>query len=332
MTRVFTDGAEFGDMLFIDTYGGVDTGLSATARTGSYSYQNSSIGGGYITKYTGSLSEGYLRFAYYSTHLNSEHRVPQAGAVSQMFDIRIPTDVIQLYVGGVYKASGTTTITNSVWHLFEIYFLISDTGQITVKVDGNTEIDWTGDTKPGSDTTITWVQWYKNCTCTFLIDDLALNSTAGGSDNSWCQDGRISKVYPNGNGTDNDWTGSDGDSVNNYLLVDEFPKDDETTYVTADGTSSGLQDQYALSDFDGSGGKIIHRIYPECRARKTDANPVTLKLGILPSGGADDLSDARTLTTTYARYVGDEYTTNPADAGAWEEADIDALEGIVEIG
>lgn len=224
------------------------------------------------------------------------------------------------------------TINTHQWYLVEVHFKLANApdGIFQVKIDGTQIINFTGDTR-SSDTYTSF-----NCinmahTGGVYIDDLAMNDTSGGADNSWCGDGSIVKVYPNGNGTHNNWHGSDLDDVNNYALVDEFPKDDDTTYVYHDSSASGTQDQYAMSDYSGA-GYTISRIYAEARAKLSAPSANTLKLGVLPSGGADQMSAGRVLTSgAYSRVVGDEYTTNPVDAGAWEEADIDALEGVIEV-
>lgn len=56
-----------------------------------------------------------------------------------------------------------------------------------------------------------------------IVSDLAVNDTSTSSQNSWC--GKGSQVYqrPNGNGDNSQWTGSDGNSTDNYALVNEVP-------------------------------------------------------------------------------------------------------------
>jgi hypothetical protein len=80
-------------------------------------------------------------------------------------------------------------------------------------------------------------------------------------------------------------------------------------------------------------GKTILRIYAEARCRKTAAVAHTVKVGTLASGGADVVSAALSLSIDiYTRQVGPEAKVNPVDNNPWEEADIDALEFVVETG
>jgi hypothetical protein len=248
------------------------------------------------------------------------------------------TGHITAYVTGVgiVATSSSAAIISESWFLLEVYYKIADVGgRIVVYQDGVNVIDYTGDTKYSTYSTfdnISYEPYYSVGNWDEMaVDDLALNDTTGGVDDSWCGDGIIIKVAPDGEGTTNDWHGSDLDDVDNHLMVDEYPNDGNTTYVYQDGSSSGTQDQYTLSDYDGT-GKTILRIYPEARARKSAASAHTLKLGTLASGGTDAMSPARNLTTNYSRVVGADQTVNPVDSGGWEEADIDALELILEVG
>jgi hypothetical protein len=341
MARIFTEGAEMADLLFFDSYTASVSAANASPAP-AYSAYYYKITGSYSSaiKLVSSLSECYLRERIWSNNYSDNVALAgfRSGSTSLLTITNDTSGHIQAKRGsedGTVLATSTLSLTASQWYLLEIYIKLSDTvGRAVVYVDGVLAIDYTGDTTAGGTAfdNIRWAPWLSLANSGILgIDDLALNDTTGGVDDSWCGDGIIIKVTPDGNGTTNDWHGSDADSVDNYLLVDEYPKDDDTTYVYNEGADSGTQDQYTLSDYDGT-GKVITRVYPEARVRKTSATAHTVKLGILASGGADEMSAARNLFTSYIRIVGDEYTVNPVDSNPWEEADIDALEFIVEVG
>ena len=78
----------------------------------------------------------------------------------------------------------------------------------------------------------------------------------------------IETLYPNGNGNANQFVGSDGDSTNNYLLVNETGAPVTSSYV-ADSTS-GHQDMYALTDLVTSAGTVLGVCHSAYLA-KTDA-------------------------------------------------------------
>jgi hypothetical protein len=202
-------------------------------------------------------------------------------------------------------------------------------GKLELKIDGNVIISYTGNTTVGATyTDFDNVQW-SGSGGVLWIDDLALNDTNGGSDDTWCGGGRIVKISPSGNGSVNDWDGSDGNKVDNYALVDEYPY--AADYVYTDGAVPGTQDMYAMSNQSFT-GMTIKRIWAECRGNKTSADAATLLIGF-DTGASENVDDVGTVfETTVTRLVGADYTTNPDDAAAWEEADIDALEFIAEVG
>lgn len=344
MTRILTDGAEMADTLFWDLTSNC-TAVSATPTPyeSAYCYKITTTGG-YGYKNITAISECYVRARVLISHLGDPNTsyfpafLSSSTALAWLSIDNAYHPTINTS-GGVLETDGGT-LNLDQWYLFEIYFKLDDNpnGRFVVYQDGIQIIDFTGDTKPGAQTTFDRIEWRRCVSSTpgnsgwyIAVDDIAVNDTNGGADNSYCGDGVIIKVTPDGNGAHNNWHGSDADDVNNYLLVDEFPSDGDTTFVYHDGAASGTQDQYALSDYDGTDRTIL-RIYPEARIRKTSAASHTVKLGTLASGGTDAMSSGKNLTTSYARVVGNEQTVNPVDSGAWEEADIDALQFVVEVG
>lgn len=337
MARLWTDGAEMGDVEFWDylnPYGTITARQVPVPIGGEWCYAGAWLG---AAKFTGiDLSEFYLRYRL-RTDNNDQAKYASmlawrnSDTILGSFSIDTLTRFC-VYVGGVEVANAGIAMENNTWYLIEIHVLIANAGgRVEVFIDGEQYINYTGDTQPGVPTTIDNLFWNTNAYTNTYLDDLALNDTTGLVDNSWCGDGIIVKMTPNGNGDSNDWTGSDGDKVNNYLHVDEFPNDGDATYVYADGVSAGTQDYYSLSDLVYT-NKTVLRIWPEARARKTSADGSQVKLGILPSGGADDMSAGRNLLVNdYDRIVGNEYLTNPVTGVGWVELDLDSLQVITEI-
>jgi hypothetical protein len=345
MTRLFTDGAEMRDILFWD---GIDvpnacTVASATPAISPYYYDLYDItGNSAVWKTFTANSECYSR---------ARIRAGTDGIVStgtQIMGLRLSgTKVSWVSFTGAGLATANVTTVGIVgtavvpcladtWYLFEVYFKEANApnGRFVVFIDGNNVIDYTGDTQPAAATTFDNL-WFQGLGAAagvgrhLLIDDIAINDTAGAVDNSYCGDGIVVKIEPDGNGTHNNWHGSDADDVDNYQMCHEFPKDDDTTYVYHDNTS-GVQQQFAMSHLSFTGYTIL-RIYAEARARKTAAAAMTLKLGQLAAGGADVVSAGRALYTNYARVIGDDSFVNPVDTNPWEEADIDAIEFVAQV-
>lgn len=86
-------------------------------------------------------------------------------------------------------------------------------------------------------------------------------------------DRRVNTVYPDGNGNSSQFTGSDGNSTNNYLLVDEATPNDDTDYVES-GTVGHI-DLYSFGDV--AVATSIDCVQTVARVKKTDAGARTAK-------------------------------------------------------
>jgi hypothetical protein len=338
MTRLFTDGAEMKDLLFFSGFGTFSPSVSsATYASGVASYEFSYSAEAAYKNLTADKTEIYFRERVRDNASNNASTFVAFRKLTNTI-AKVTVDALGRWIAVI----GTTTVDTAVetmakdtWYCLEVWYKLAaaPNGRFVIKIDGNTVCDFTGDTDPsayGGIDNLYWVQAGGSVPI-FYIDDLALNDTAGGSDDSWCGGGRIIKITPDGNGVTNDWDGSDGNKVDNYLLVDEYPSDGDTTYVYADGTAAGTEDGYAMSHYDFT-NKTIERIWSEARGRKTSAEAATLLIGF-DTGASENTDNAGTLYETIStRLLSAEYTTNPDDAAAWEEADIDALEFIAEVG
>lgn len=340
MARIFTEGAEMRDILFFDGHNNlpVATVVNTTPYLSDWYYYIATGGSRYSWRnLPAAISECYTRTRIRTNVVDTALRFTWfrtvGTAVAWVGQNALGQWTAEVTTVGVVGTSVPAMLVDT-WYLLEVYFKEANApnGRFVVKIDGNTLIDFTGDTQPAAATTFDNVAWMGGTGAVLLIDDMALNDTAGGSDDSWIGEGVVSKITPDGNGTHNNWHGSDGDDVDNYLLCDEYPNDGDVTYNYHDGAAAGTQQQFALSDWSGA-GKSVLRIYAEARARKTSAVAHTIKLGELAAGGVDVVSAGRTLYTGgYIRTVGDEATVNPVSGIAWVEADLDALEFVAEVG
>lgn len=335
MTRLFTDGAEFGDLLFFTNAGAV-TASTTQKRTGAYSYRS----GGYANYATKSISatdgEIYLREAIRLDALNNcvLMRVKNNNGGETQFSLKYYASpgsfaITSRETDTVWSTSaGYVTIQSATWHLIEIHFKLHDTlGKAQLKVDGIACAEFSGDTKENIYTGLDTIWFYEQGQA-YYFDDIACNNidnTDGLNDNSWCGDGRVELLSPNGNGNVNEWTGSDSNSTDNYALVDEVPSS-SSDYV--EDSTPGNQDAYTLTDFSGT-GKTILRVWAEARAIDTVPEGAQIKLG-LRTNSTDYLSSEITLGTTYQRIKGTDYKINPNDSAAWEDADLDGLELVLE--
>jgi hypothetical protein len=323
MARIFTEGFEMGDLLSWDVVSGpiVSAGGKRSGDYGLYTWFGPK---GTIAKYFDTpLTELYFRIAYYSrgnyaqdlyfddTYGDSHVRLDVSGGQN-----------INLYVNGSSVSTGSIMVTG-VWDLIEIYIKIATEGQIIVKRNGIQDINYEGNTNPDGDNSINNMRFYFDGA---YADDIAVNDTTGTEDNSWCGDGHIIAIKPNGNGDSSQLTGSDGDSVDNYLLVDDIPKDDDTTYVW--GETVDNQDLYNLEAPSLPVNHKIKRIYAEARAKDPDIGNIALPI---KSGTTQSDGTTKGLTTEYSAIKGDEYTVNPDTGLPWTESDLNALQAGIKI-
>jgi len=333
MTRIFTDGAEMGDVLFF-TVPNTVSAITSTKRSGSYSYD---AGNTTFSKTITGLSEFYLRWGFYFTPPANKNLMEFRNGGTALCQVYLTSSYfIEARVNNVAVGTSTGTYLNALWHLIEVHLKIDDSpnGIFQVKINGVLEIDYSGDTKPGAETTIDTL-YCSTGNVAYNLDDLALNDTDnsdGKNDNSWCGDGHVVKITPSGSGTVNNWVNSGGVSASaNYLYVDEFPYDSDTSYVYVSGSSIGNKDKYAMTSFSKPAGSNIKRIFSQANMRKTNADDTYVKIGYLPLGSTDQLSGSISLTTNYTRITGTSASTNPLTGLEWTESDINDLEYVCEI-
>lgn len=329
--RKFTDGAERRDVLFWDI---PESCIVVAGKSSPYCYQANRC-----VKYFTPVAEGYWRVRiHWDTQwgLDKSNRFPRFLNASSELGYISENGSDGHHVHAVFGSCdllSSLVLQLDTAYLFEIYIKISATvGRVVVKVDGIIVIDYTGNT---GTTLINGLYFGNPAYYYFFIDDLAMNDISnddGKNDNSWCGDGTIRKIVAIEDGLVSDFHGSDGNDVDNFEMVDEFPNDGDTTYVSRDAADTGVQQKFGMDNTFDDTGRIVTRIYAEATARKTAAEDVHIKIGTLADGGDDVLSANQDLLESYIRLVGPDQKVNPVTGLAWTKEDIDALNFVSEIG
>lgn len=332
MTRLFTDGAEFGDLASFSVIEQPLTVSTAVVRSGVYSYLFDYWGRANISL-PSDCSEFFFRGAFYFTNFdtsNGGYIVRFRKDTTDLLSLRIANlGGIKVcgYVGATNVVTGSIIVVNT-WYLIECHIIISDTGTFELKIDGVAATPFSGDTKPDSNTVVNSLWFFQSGGIKCYVDDLGFNDSSnsnGKGDNSWCGEGKIELLSPNGNGSLNEWTGSDSNSTDNYLLVDELPPS-SSDYV--ENATAGQKDKYTLADFTGTNKQIL-RVVPVVYALDTVPEGAQIKVGVR-TNSTDYMSAAKTLSASYSRVYGEDYKVNPDDSAAWEDADLDGLELVLE--
>ena len=329
MTRVFSEGFEMRDIVGLTSTASINTTYK---RSGS-ACLNVPHGSYYLTIPVSDLSEAYLRFGLYWNGTSSGtfkiHWRKGSTSLGYLSFGDATNGFFELYINSILVATGTNELIINTWYLVEVRIQIADAGVVQVKIEGlsTLDIDYSGDTKPGADADFDNIHFINNGLTTaslhVYLDDMAINDTAGGVDDSWCGDGHIIVIKPNGDTATLELTPSA--AVGHYTLVDDIPADGDTTYV--EGSVVDERDIYDL-EACGLGDVIITRIWTEARAKDTATSGKTIALITKASGGAEVSGGDVGLAGGYTvKVLGAEELVNPVDSAAWEVADIDALQG-----
>ena len=159
-------------------------------------------------------------------------------------------------------------------------------------------------------------------TGTVDIDDFYILDSSGSAPvNTFLGDSRVDCFLPSGNGNSSQLLGSDADSTNNYLLVDEPAENGNTDYV---GSATAAQkDTYAIADMSHN-PSLIYGVQNNMWAEKDDAGTRTV-CGVTRSNGADYDGTTQALSTTYADLMAI-VTNNPDTSTAWTQTTFNAAE------
>lgn len=329
MASQFREGAEAGDLVFWDVAQGTITNVTTNARINGRAFsQNSGTSQRSLT----ATAEFYFHVDIYnnaSTHIwrwysgATELGSLRWNSANRCWDIYTSTTTLSL-AGVTVSAPADTN-----HYVLELHVKIADAGgSIDFKIDGTAQPAFTGDTKPGTATTVDRIGW-NVASGSAVIDDLGLNDVSGGADNSWLADYHLYPMTANGNGDNSGFVGSDGNSTDNYLLVDEVPSNADTDYV--ESATATTKDLYNFTNLPTlPAGSTVTRVIVEARIRQITADADSINLVVKGGTGAgapstEAASGNLVLGTSYARFVY-ESKTNPATTAAWTEAEVNAMQ------
>lgn len=220
----------------------------------------------------------------------------------------------------------------TAWYYFEVKATLHDTtGSVEVKMNGTTVINLTNvDTKNGGTKTVfdamsmggSWV----NNGRYMASDDLYLCNGAGSVNNNFLGDCAVETLYPSGDGSSSVLVGSDGNSVNNSLLVDEPGTVVLTDYVQ--GASVADKDLYALANLVRTTG-TVYGVQALAHAVNSDSGPRSAGV-ILKSGATTTPAVGQALSTTPSA-IRRVWELNPNGSVAWDVAAVNALEAGFEV-
>jgi len=231
---------------------------------------------------------------------------------------------------GTQIASTPAGVLDGNWHYVEVFATINaSTGQLIVKVDGTTVINFTGNTlNTGIVTTIDALRfrtgkYNASPNAVISIDDLYICDATGAVNNTFLGDVRVQSLVPNAAGTYTQLAPAGAGS--NYANVNEIPYNDATYNSSA---TVGQRDTYALSDLAASTSTVLG-MQSVAHMQKSDAGIANGKVTLL-SGGALYYDTTQSLSTSASAYT-QLRETDPATAVAWTVAAANGLEAGMEV-
>lgn len=198
-----------------------------------------------------------------------------------------------------YGAASATVFTAGMWYYVELKFVShGSTGAVTVRINGVQEIALTNLDTLKLDNGVGSLVLGANIPQTTLpsvdFDDIYIADTNGSVNNNFLGDRQVALLTPTANGNSSQFVGSDADSTDNYLLVDDgAAPDDDTTYV--ESSTNGNKDTYGFSNLPsyasevlGVGVKIIaKKVDPGARDAKAVARSSTTETDSAALGFSD---------------------------------------------
>lgn len=242
--------------------------------------------------------------------------------------------LIELVRAGTVLATSTVAIDVTAWNHYQIETTLATTatGSVKVSVNGAEVINVTNVVTAANASGFDGAQWttWGN---TLLVDDfLLVDNTGPAPYNGPLGDCSIETIRPDGNGASSAWVGSDGNSVDNYLLVDDIGS--SVDYV---GTSTvGARDLYALGPLVSAAAGNVLAVQVELYAAKSDSGAAPGPLNALTRSAAgtvrtDLAAGVAQLATSYQWFTGPVQTLDP-DGNPWSVSAVAGLQAGVEVG
>ncbi len=232
--------------------------------------------------------------------------------------------------GTVLGSSPVVALNEGVWHYWEIKFTIDDTaGSIQVRRDGVTILTLSNvDTRHGGSNANAYrVQFGNNANNSYgSLDDVYCIKNDGVGLTDFLGEIEVEALLPNGNGTYSQLVGSDGNSTDNYLLVDDSTAPNDADYVGS--ATSGQKDTYQLTNLARS-ASVVRAVQLSMRAKKSDTGAISARR-VFRTGATDATGSDISLATSFGWYS-EIVETNPVSGLNWTDTDINGLEAGYEV-
>ena len=265
---------------------------------------------------------------------------PELGSIVEFMSIAgaecslklLPNGRVALYRGSTLIISGSEKLYENTWYYLEVKVTLSDStsaGDCIVKINEVTDIT-IGTTED------TWDTGGALCgvslcgegpTQNSFFDDVSLLDDTGSNNNTFNGECAVESRRPDGNGTTSQWDGSDGNQVDNYLMIDDQYVGDTAEYIEAQAAAEVDLFTYENLALDVLGVKAVKCV---SLVEKTAAGPRTIRAKCRSNGTNYD-GDTETMPEGGYRYSHYIWETDPDTSSLWLEAAVNAAEFGVEV-
>jgi hypothetical protein len=330
IVRRWQSGVETGSLDEFTTIVGSPSASTVQKYTSSYSLQvpfsAESISGRVGIQATRQVRMGFWFYtdgSFFNDSVRDFSMLSTSGGTS-LVDLRSRSvdDRIELFVASVSQDSESGAMDIASWfHLALDVYIHSSSGWAKIYKGGNEILSFTGNTGNSDIEVIRFGHTFQP-TVTLYYDDMYIDDSSGEGSASAPPVKRFYAVTPNADGNYSQWLGSDGDSTNNYQLVDEIPPSD-SDYVIVTGTNK--LDSYNMSTFTLGTGEVIDAVIPTIRAKRTSTTE-QISMGARLSS-TDLLGTVQNPDTSFDHLF--ERLTGTPSGGDWQQSDLDNVELLI---
>ena len=279
------------------------------------------------------LTELFVSFAFRPTNTTAADVLSLFSATTAQITVRVLADgSIEVRrgtsTGTVLGTSAAGLVGSGAFTHFQVRAVISDTvGVVQIRLNGSSSpaINLTSqDTNNGAAAvSVNNVRIGTSSTGSKVgyYDDLVIWDTTGSIANTWIGDTRVDSYFPNANGDSSQFVGSDGNSTDNYLLVDAAAPNG-TDYVQS--STVGDKDLYGFGNMSHTPSSI-YGVVVTASALKDDAGSRSIRLLAKSSSSEANSGADIALSTSRTRAIG-VFETNPATSAAWTKSGVDGAQ------
>lgn len=277
---------------------------------------------------------GIFGFAFKRTNLGVAHNMlalRDAGTVQCFLGMNAANQfVVCRNTTANVLGTSTATIVSNTWYYVEFKWKITDTiaaGDMEVWLDGVKILDITsGDSKNTANAYATDLlvggDVGGSTTYQMYFDDFYWFDLTGSLNNAVKGAVRVQSLLPTGDGNSSQFTGSDGNSINNSLLVDETTPNGDTDYV--ESQTVGNKDLYATADTVAA-TNTIHAVIVNHVVKKTDTDAREIVAVVRTAATDFDATANKVLSSGYVNHQS-VFEQNPNGSIPWTKTTVDGAE------